>query len=143
MSELSLPSVKSGLVEAGIEIYCVRGVVVEVAERIRLHLMDSGIRVVTGNEPEVRFTARAQRSENQSLPPPSQFDKVRSVVGALAEQNGWAEIEATPTDVRDPVDKSKILDVWYEITFAKRVASLAEATDAVRWALGVEKYVQG
>lgn len=143
MSELSLPSVKAGLVQAGIEIYRVRGTVVEVAERIRLHLMDSGIRVLTGEVAEVRFTARAQRSENQSLPPPGQFEKVRSAVGSLASDNGWLEIEATPTDVRDPVDKNKILDVWYEITFSKRVGTLAEATDAVRWALGVEKYVQG
>jgi hypothetical protein len=140
---LNVPSVRSALDSLGIEVYRVEGDVIEVAERVRLHLMDSGIRIRTGPKPEVRFTARTQRSENQHLSPEAQFERVRAAVGALAAGDGWHEVEAASKDIRDPVDPGKILDVFYEVTFARDVGAVDEITAAVQWALGIEKYVQG
>ena len=143
MHPLTPPSVKTALVAQGIEVYRVQGDVVEVAERVRLHLMDSGIRVVTGANAQVRFTARTQRSENQHLSPEAQFERVRAAVGALAAAEGWHEVEAASKEVLDPVDHTKVLDVFFEVTYARDVAADDEATSAVQWALGIEKYVSG
>lgn len=143
METLTAPSVKIALVAAGVEVYRVVGDVVEVAERVRLHLMDSGIRVVTGPSPEVRFTARTQRSENHLLSPEAQFDRVRAAVGPLAVVEGWREVEAASKDIHDPVDHKKVLDVFFEVTYARNVSGLPDVTTAVQWALGIEKYVSG
>lgn len=143
MPKLTAPNVKTALVARGIEVYRVIGDVVEVAERVRLHLMDSGIRVVSGPSPQVRFTARTQRSENHLLTPAAQFDRVRAAVGAVAAAHGWVEKEAASKDVLDPVDHSKVLDVFYEVTYARDVAVMDDVAAAVQWALTIEKYVSG
>lgn len=143
MQPLTAPSVKSALVARGIEVYRVQGTIVEVAERVRLHLMDSGIRVVTGPTPQVRFTARTQRSENHALSAEAQFERVRAAVGAQAAAEGWHEVEAASKDVLDPVDHTKVLDVFFEVTYARDVSSADDATTAVQWTLGIEKYVSG
>jgi hypothetical protein len=143
MPKITAPSVKTALVARGIEVYRVVGDIVEVAERVRLHLMDSGIRVLSGANPQVRFTARTQRSENQALSPAAQFDRVRAAIGALAAAHGWTEIEAASKDILDPVDHAKVLDVFYEVTYARDVAVVDDVTAAVQWALTVEKYVSG
>lgn len=143
MPKLTAPTVKNALVAQGIEVYRVAGDVVEVAERVRLHLMDSGIRVVSGASTQVRFTARTQRSENNLLSADAQFERVRQAVGALAQAQGWSEVEAVSKEIVDPIDHSKILDTFYEVTYACDVSAVDDVTAAVTWALTVEKYVSG
>lgn len=143
MPKLTAPAVKNALVARGIEVYRVVGDVVEVAERVRLHLMDSGIRVVSGPSPQVLFTARTQRSENHQLTAAAQFDRVRAAVAEHAQAQGWSEVEAASKEIRDPVDHAKILDVFYEVTYARDVSALEDVTAAVSWALTIEKYVSG
>lgn len=141
MSQPDLQKVKQALLDAGIEVYRTKGDEIQVAERVRLHIMDSGVRVSCGDELAVEFTARSQRSDSPSAAVDDLFGLVRRKVGEEAEQRGFAESHADTVQVTDPVDEAKVLDVWHEITYRKRAGSPEEAIDEVRWALGLEKYV--
>jgi hypothetical protein len=136
-----LQAVKQALVAAGVEIYRTRQEEIQVAERVRLHIMDSGIRVKFGDDAEVVFTARSQRSDFPSVPEDELFAKVRDHVGRAAVERGFVERDARTSIVSDPVDAEKVLDVWHEVTYAKPVSSVAEAIGEVQWALSLEKYV--
>ena len=139
MSKADLQSVKKALVDAGLEIYRAQGQEVQVAERVRLHLMDSGVRVQL--EPlAVSFTCRSQRSDFPNVAPTDLFEKVRAKVGTDATARGFVEAKASTTEVKDPVDGAKVLDVWHEVTYAKET-DVATLVDEVRWALAVDKYV--
>lgn len=141
MSHPDLQQVKQALLDAGIEVYQTRNDEIHVAERVRLHIMDSGVRVRVGDSITVAFTARSQLSDSPRAASDELFDRVRSATGAEAESQGFAETHADTVQVTDPVDADKILDVWYEITYEKSVTATDEAVRETRWALGVEKYV--
>lgn len=142
MSSADLKQVKEELVKAGFEIYRTRPPSeIQVAERVRLHIMDSGVRVRLGEGLIVSFTARTQRSDFPSVEPEELFAKVRSTAGVLASERGYAEESSQTVDVKDPMDDTRVLDTWHEVTYAKTLDSLEAALDEVRWALTVEKYV--
>jgi hypothetical protein len=132
--------VKKALVAAGLEIYRTQGDEIQVAERVRLHLMDSGVRVQVGDAITVSFTARSQKSDFPNVNPQHLFQKVRDAIGAGALGRGYTESRAHTVEVKDRVDASKVLDVWHEVTYARETAE-PELVDEVRWALEVEKYV--
>jgi hypothetical protein len=134
--------VKQALLSAGLEIYRTRGDEIQVAERVRLHIMDSGVRVVLGEGVGVAFTARSQRSDFPHAPADDLFAKVRTSVGQTAGTRGYREKSASTIEVKDPVDQSKVLDVWHEVTYEKVLADTDTVVDEVRWALELEKYVQ-
>jgi len=142
-----LQALKKALVAAGVEIYRTRPDELQIAERIRLHIMDSGVRVsfrVDGEgreEAAVVFAARAQRSDFPNESPEQLFAKVRGAIGAIAESRGYAEVGSGSTEVKDPVDANKVLDVWHEVTFTRAVDAIETAVDEVRWALSQEKYI--
>jgi hypothetical protein len=136
-----LQAVKQALVAAGVEIYRTRQEEIQVAERVRLHIMDSGIRVKFGDDAEVVFTARSQQSDFPNTPAEELFAKVRNHVGAAAIERGFVEREARTSVVSDPVDAEKVLDVWHEVIYAKPVSSITEAIGEVQWALALDKYV--
>ena len=123
------------------EIYRARPDEIEIAERIRLHIMDSGVRVGVQEALTVRFTARSQRSDFPNAQAEELFRRVRETVGTPAGDRGYVETQAETREVTDPVDDSKILDVWHEVTYEKSTTDVDEAVDEVRWALAVEKYV--
>ncbi len=134
--------VKEVLVAAGIEVYRTRPAEVHVAERIRLHIMDSGIRVVPGDPFGVAFTVRSQRSDfPEEVEASSVFDRLREVVGAAALSRGYAERGSSTTPVKDPSDGERLLDVWHDITFEKAGCDADAMLDEVRWALGLERYI--
>lgn len=142
MSSADLKRVKEQLVKAGVEIYRTRPPSeIQVAERVRLHIMDSGIRVVLGEQLTVSFTARTQRSDFPSVSPDQLFAKVRDAVGAQAVERGYEERASQTVEVKDPMDDERVLDTWHEVTYAKTLPTLEAALDEIRWALGVEKYV--
>jgi len=141
VSRPDLQAVKDALLDAGLEIYRAKDEEILVAERVRLHIMDSGVRVVASGITEVRFTARSQRSDFPSVPPPELFEKVRHAIGAEAGARGYQESSATTIEVKDPVDAQKVLDVWHEITYAKPTDSIEQLVDEVRWALSLDKYI--
>lgn len=139
MSTPTLSAIQKSLEDAGIEIYRAREDEIEVAERVRFHIMDSGVRVTLGDgSPRVRFTARSQRSDFPNLPEDELFALVRSTVGEPACGRGYVEASSGVLKVKNPVDDNEVLDVWHEITYEKTAQDLV---DEVRWALEVEKYV--
>lgn len=143
MSKADLHRVKQALLDAGVEIYRTNATdgEIQVAERVRLHIMDSGVRVRLDEVIRVRFTARSQKSDFPNESPDQLFTKVRSTVGPNAQARGYIELAATSVEVKDPVDQSKVLDVWHEVTYEKSAQDESEAVDEVRWALEIEKYV--
>lgn len=103
--------------------------------------MDSGIRIVFGDEARVTFSARSQRSDFPYENEAALFDKVRATVGRAAAEHGFGESAATTVEVKDPVDNEKVLDVWHEVTYARNVADVASAVAEVQWCLALEKYI--
>jgi hypothetical protein len=140
---LDAKQIKESLVQAGLEVYRSRPSEVHVAERVRSHIMDSGVKVllVTGDGLEVRFAARTQRSDYPDSPEDELFARVRSIVGERALDRGFAERESGTIEVKDPVDPGRTLDVWHEVTYTKSVGDVTEAIDEIRWALGIDRYV--
>ena len=129
------------LTQAGVEIYRSVSDEIQVAERVRFHIMDSGVRVHLAETVKVAFTARSQRSDFPHADVSDLFDKVRGEVGARAAPRGYREAEATTVEVKDPVDGQKVLDVWHEVTYEKDSVALDVLVDEVQWALSIDKYV--
>lgn len=139
MSSIDLQQVKKQLIDAGLEIYRTKESELEIAERIRLHIMDSGVRVRA--DLSVVFTARSQRSDFPSVAPDDLFEKVRTTIGPQAQERGYAEEASQTVDVRDPMDDAKVLDTWHEVVYVKSASELPVVVEEVRWALGLERYV--
>lgn len=134
-------SVRGALLEAGLEVLRVQEQAVHLAARVRSHLMDAGVRVRCAAHLGVEVTVRAQSSDFPSDPAETLFARVRAAVGGSAESRGFHETAARPREIRDPVDDSRLLDVWYELTFTKD-ASQSSLLDDVRWALGLPKCIE-
>jgi hypothetical protein len=139
---LSIQSIQQALASAGVEIYRTDDHELQIAERIRLHIMDSGVRVVVRDGLAVQFTARSQRSDAPSAQPEELFRRVREEIGGQAGDRGYTEASAEVVEVTDPVDDARVLDVWHEVTYRKNLDQPDEAVAEVRWALDLEKYVQ-
>lgn len=141
LGAMSTPAdVKKALVDAGFEVYRTRGDVVHVAERVRENLlMDSGISVAA-SAPAVRFVVRAQKNEFPGDGDDRLFERARSLA-APALERGYREVETTVTQVKDPGDGTRTLDVWCEVSFEKGVDDVAGAMDEVRFALSLDKAV--
>ena len=110
MSSTDLQQVKKHLLEAGLEVYRTREAEIQVAERVRLHIMDSGIRVRMQEGLRVVFTARSQRSDYPSVGADALFQRVRETVGEQALARGYAEEDAQTVEVKDPMDDARVLD---------------------------------
>ncbi len=142
LSQLDVSTVKTALEGGGIEVYRSGADEIQIAERVRLHIMDSGVRVfVRDGVMHVRFTARSQRSDFPNAAAEDLFERVRSKVGTPAGERGYVEQNICVQEVLDPMDESRVLDVWHEIVYEKAAAAVDELVDEVRWALEVEKYV--
>ena len=139
---LTIQHIQQALARAGVEIYRTDDHELQIAERIRLHIMDSGVRVVVQDGLSVQFTARTQRSDAPSARPDELFRRVREEIGEQAGSRGYQESRAEVVEVKDPVDEARVLDVWHEVTYRKPLAELDDAVDEVRWALDLEKYVR-
>jgi hypothetical protein len=141
VSSSDLQDIKKSLLEAGFEIYRTKPSEIQVAERVRLHIMDSGIRVRLGSSSAVAFTARSQRSDFPSVDADQLFAKVRDTIGKQAVERGYQEEGSQTVEVKDPMDDQKVLDTWHEVTYAKAAGDVDSIVEEVRWALGLDKYV--
>ena len=141
MSDVSPSAVSEALSKAGIEVYRVVGAEIQIAERVRLHIMDSGIRVDLGGGIRVIFRARSQRSDYPHIAPEELLRRVREAIGAPAEAHGFTEHETASREILDPADATQVLDVWHEVTYMKRPESVPALVDDLRWALTLDKYV--
>ena len=139
---LTIQDIQRALSDAGVEIYRADDRELQIAERVRLHIMDSGVRVVLNGGLIVQFTARTQRSDAPSAHAEQLFGRVREEVGAQAGSRGYEESRAEIVEVKDPVDEVRVLDVWHEVTYRKPLAAVADAVTEVRWALDLEKYIR-
>jgi hypothetical protein len=138
---LTIDRLKQAVLDAGIEIYGVNGRELRIAERVRMHLMDSGVTITVHSDPQVTLTVRSQRSDFPTAPEAELFDKIRGSIGRTIEQRGFREVRAQTRDITDPIDESHVLDVWHELTFAKESPSLDGMIEDVVWALAVPKCV--
>lgn len=132
---------KNALCDAGFEIYKEEPDEIHLAERIRLHLMDSGVTVKPGEVATIRFTGRAQQSDFPNERLEALGTRVTQTIGTEAEDHGFTECAARTTDVKDPMDPTKTLDVWAEVTYEKNVESVDDLLEDLRWALQLNKYV--
>ena len=142
MSRLAdLSTVQSALHQAGVEVYRTEDQEIHIAERVRFHIMDSGVRLRLRDHARVSFTARTQRSDFPNEMAEQLFERVRSMVGESAGARGYAEADAKTVKVLDPVDDSRVLDVWHEVTYQKAIDDAEAAVEEVRWALSIERFL--
>lgn len=135
---------KQALNAANIEIYGEEGSSLQIAERHRYHLMDSGVRAESlPGGVRVGFVVRAQRSDFPHMDAEKLFAQIRETIGPNLGAHGYDSVEQRIVEVQDPVDSTKLLDVWYELFYAKQVTTTDDAIEEIRWALGVDKYLQG
>jgi hypothetical protein len=146
MSESPVPNgsrttaqVKRALVDAGLEVFRTRGDEIALAERPRENLiMDSGVRLRIGDPFEVRVVLRAQKADFPNEEEAQLFERVRRLAGATLPP-GFNEVGACVTRMTDPGDAERVLDTFYEITFAKSASALEDALGELKVALGIEK----
>jgi hypothetical protein len=138
---ITLDRMKQAMLDAGIEVYRIEDGEIRLAERVRMHLMDSGVAVSTQGAANVKLTVRSQRSDFPASAPDELFRMVRTAMQERTATRGFREVFATVRDITDPVDATHVLDTWHEVTFNKEVPGLEALIDDVRWALDVPKCI--
>jgi hypothetical protein len=139
VSSLPVKELRKALVDAGFEVFRVKDDEVHLAERQNLHLMDAGVRIRASAPLRVTVTARAQRSDAPGMDPDGFFALVRQGVRPLSEQ-GYQEHAVQSRELHSVSDANQVLDVWYEVTLVRSFDSVADAIEAARSALTVERY---
>lgn len=137
----TLDSVRARLLESGLEVFRAQGQTVHLAERVRSHLMDAGVSVRVADALAAEVTVRAQSSDFPVDPADALFARVRTAMAELARSRGFEETSARAREIRDPVDDTRLLDVWYELTFTKQASELDGLVDDLRWALRLPKCI--
>ncbi len=133
---------KKSLVAAGFEVFRTLGEDVVLADRVRENLiMDSGVRLRSGDALQVKVVLRAQQADFPSEAEADLFARVRAY-GAEVISQGFTEVSATATKVTDPADGAHTLDTFYEVTFAKDVSDLDAALPSLKFAMALDKAVR-
>jgi hypothetical protein len=141
---ISLPTLEraqAALVARGVDILRADANEIALAKRVRSHLMDAGVSVQFGAEPNVRFVVRAQSSDFPGAGAKQLYEKVRGEISASARAQGFEEVAQHPRELHDPGDASRVLDVWYELTYAKPLRDADSWLDDIRWAMSVSKCI--
>lgn len=133
--------IKQYLLDAGFQIYRITDTEIYLAERVRMHLMDSGICISNNKEPLISFRMRAQRSDFPHIPPETLFKSIRQLSEESIVSHGFHESKFNTCKVNDPIDKDKVLDIWHEIIYSKRIENIAELIEDIRWLLSLERYL--
>lgn len=141
MSILTVDLVKKALLDAGFEVFRQKGEMIELAERVRSHLMDARVCVRAGDQATLSFIVRGQRSDFPSDDDTAAFDRIRRAVVDDARAHGFTESAACSRTIHDPMDASVALDVWHELTFSKAASNLTELATDVEYALSLRKCV--
>jgi len=131
---------RQALVDAGFEIYRADGGSIVLAERVRMHLMESGVSLVTGSELQITVCVRTQRTDHPGDDAATMLDRVRSAVAATVAERGFAESAAESRDIMHPSEQGNVLDVWHEVTFSRQVEE-EQLHDHLRWALALPRCV--
>jgi hypothetical protein len=139
---MTLETLSEAVIKAGLEIYRADRAEIRIAERVRMHLMDSGVVISLAPAPRVLVTVRAQRSDFPMASEGELFDRVRAALNDSAVARGYDEANAAARDIVNPGDETDVLDVWHELTFEKSIGDLALLITEVQWALTVPKCVE-
>jgi|SRR5580704_4176875 hypothetical protein len=135
----SASRIRRTLIEAGFEVFRTRGEEIVLAERPRENLiMDSGVRLRTGESLEVRIVLRVQKADFPNDDDGALFDRVRKLA-MPALSGGFVEVSSATTRVADPGDAERTLDTFYEITYAKPANALDDALVELKFAMSLEK----
>jgi len=133
---------KKALVAAGFEVFRTLGDDVVLADRVRENLiMDSGVRLRSGEPLQVKVILRAQRVDFPTEDEAGLFARVRAY-GKDIVSNGFTEVAASATKVTDPADAERTLDTFYEVTFAKDVGDIEAALPELKLAMALDKAVR-
>ena len=136
---INIAAVKDALRLANIEVYRTAGAEIQIAERIRYHIMDSGVRIGLATNPSITFSGRAQKSDFPHATADTLFARIRETIGQLALARGFLETETRTVNITDPVDDAKMLDVFFEVVFKKEFQDMASLIDEVKWAVSLDK----
>ena len=139
---MTLEALSEAVVKAGLEIYRADAAEIRIAERVRMHLMDSGVAIALAPLPRVLVTVRAQRSDFPMASESELFDTVRGALRDATQARGYDEANAAARDIVNPGDATDVLDVWHELTYQKSIADLAMLISEVQWALTVPKCIE-
>jgi len=139
---MTLETLSEAVVSAGLEIYRADRAEIRIAERVRMHLMDSGVVISLSPAPRVLVTVRAQRSDFPMASEGELFQLVRVALSEATAARGYDEATAAARDIVNPGDATDVLDVWHELTFQKSFDDLAMLISEVQWALSVPKCVE-
>ncbi|MDD9947760.1 MAG: hypothetical protein OXU20_42355 [Myxococcales bacterium] len=142
MIDTSIETIAGSLTQAGIEIYRRSSDRIQIAERVRMHLMDSGVSVSIAEPPTVQYAVRCQRSDFPTNDASDLFERVRTASAPAARDAGFVEVGARTRTITDPMDDSRVLDTWLEVLFERAISESDELTSIVTWALSQPKYVQ-
>lgn len=133
------------LTNAGHEIYRRDTDVVQLAERVRMHLMDSGVTVRPEPDGDRRASVTvAFRCQRSDFPVATADELHRRIVKSLhleAVHAGFAPRAGTTRQITNPVDESHVLDVWFEVTYWREVEGDDALREAVAWALQMPKCI--
>lgn len=140
MPDFNVKDLKRALVSAGFEVFRVRDDEVHLAERQNVQLMEAGVRVRAGSSPRVLVVARAQRNDAPSMSESALYETIRARNAGLIA-SGYREVAAGSREIRSVSNADHVLDVWYEVSFERPIASLEEAVEEVRRSMQSERYV--
>jgi hypothetical protein len=133
---------KKALIAEGFEIYRTGPNLISLADRVRDNLlMDSGVSVVHADSLGVRLVLRAQALDFPGEDADGLFGRARSLASAF-DDRGYAEVGASAVPIRDPSDKSRTLDTWYEVTYERPVRDETELYSELRFAIAVVKVAE-
>jgi hypothetical protein len=140
-SVVTIDDLKQLVLHAGVEIYRATNQEIRIAERVRMHLMDSGVALCVSDAPEICLTIRSQRSDFPAATEDALLQKVREAILPIAHAHGFRETRAASRNVTDPMDEAHLLDVWYELTFTKQIRTTDTLIADLRWALSLPKCI--
>lgn len=143
MPHPSPSELKKTLQARGFEIYRTTADEVVLAERVRDNLMmDSAVAVRSGESLAVRLVIRAQSADFPGESPDGLFGRARKLAES-AILRGFRETGTKIVPIRDPGDRSRTLDTWYEVWFERPVSDVNELETELRIALTLEKSARG
>jgi hypothetical protein len=130
---------KKTLQARGFEIYRTTTEEVVLADRVRDNLMmDSAVAARTGETLAVRLVIRAQSADFPGESPEGLFGRARKLAES-AILRGFRETGTKVVPIRDPGDRTRTLDTWYEVWFERPVNDVNELESELRIALSLEK----
>ncbi|MBL8605117.1 MAG: hypothetical protein JNK72_24520 [Myxococcales bacterium] len=140
MSQMDVKQLRKALESAGLEVFRVRGDEIHLAVRQNVQMMEARVQVRAGASPRVMVATWSQRSDAPQWSDDQLFALVRDRAAALRAA-GYDELGHERREIRSVSDESQVLDVWFEVSFARAVESLDEATAEALRVIAFERYV--